>query len=798
MLDSTSALAIARRYLARGWQPVPIPYQQKRPPIRDWQFLDINADNVEQYFSGQQNIGVQLGPRSHDLIDVDLDCAEALRLANHFLPKTASIFGRSGKPASHRLYYPDALPNELQLKAAIQYKDERLRMMLELRLGGGDKGAQTVFPGSVHQDTGELISWSVDGEPGRVPFQELKAAVTKIAVGVLLLRHWPRVPGSRHEAALAVGGFLARAGWTVNEIGKMVATVARTAGDDEVDDRERAAVDSADNLATGRHVYGLPKLQETFGDKVAKKIADFVGYSEAAGKRKPKTTSAKTLLIINDGDLPATAKELAELFVADDRLRSNGHRPVIIVVHDGMPRAQELTVASVRTLAHEICQPVTQGDKNELFDTTLSEDLAGLYLFGLEGRWGLKTFRGITTAPVLGEDGTIRAPQGYDAESGLFCHQIPELKVPERPSEADARAALQRLRHRFRTFPFADSERIIVNGQNVTDLHAAIGLDESGFLVALLTAVVRQSLDLAPGYLCDAPSISGSGSGKGLLIKAMVIIGSGARPVPFTAGHNKEEFDKRLTAALIEARTAVFLDNFNGKDLRSDILESALTEEPVMVRALGHSKNVPLYTRTFICITGNGVQIALDMARRLLRTVLDAKVENPEQRKFAPGFLARVLADRPRLLSDALTIWRWGRQTQPEAGLPLGSYETWALWCRDPLLALGCQDPVKRIAETKAADPHRAKLVAIFDAWWFVHKDRKVEAADLDESVVELIDDKATRGEGGKLHFNRQFVARFLARHAGTRVGGYVLEQTKDTTLTRPIAAYRLLRPEPA
>ena len=147
-----------------------------------------------------------------------------------------------------------------------------------------------------------------------------------------------------------------------------------------------------------------------------------------------------------------------------------------------------------------------------------------------------------------------------------------------------------------------------------------------------------------------------------------------------------------------------------------------------MVRPMGHTKTVPLHTRTFIGITGNAVQIAEDMARRLLNTHLDARMENPEQRPFPPGFLDHVFAERANLLAAALTIWRWGRQTQPKPGKPLGSYEVWAQWCRDPLLALGMRDPVDRTDEIKAADPKRRELVAIFEQWWAAHGDHTIKA----------------------------------------------------------------------
>ena len=302
------------------------------------------------------------------------------------------------------------------------------------------------------------------------------------------------------------------------------------------------------------------------------------------------------------------------------------------------------------------------------------------------------------------------------------------------------RARIELLRQFFRTFPFADAARLYDPdlAVEIVDLTKPAGLDESSFLAALLTAVCRQSLDLAPGFLCDAPNFSGAGTGKGLLVKAICVIASGVRPSAFTSGHDAEEFDKRLTAALIEAHPAVFLDNFNSKNLTSDILASVLTESPAMVRPMGHTKTVPLHTRTFIGITGNGVQIAEDMARRLLNTHLDAHMENPEQRKFAPGFLDRVFAERANLLAAALTIWRWGRQTEPKPGKPLGSYEVWAQWCRDPLLALGIRDPVDRIAEIKAADPKRRELIAIFEQWWAAHGDAAAERPGTDHEVIKL------------------------------------------------------------
>jgi hypothetical protein len=518
-------------------------------------------------------------------------------------------------------------------------------------------------------------------------------------------------------------------------------------------------------------------------------------------KRAVRDAALLPPLIINNSDPTASARELARLIAARHDFLFNGNAPIFVAAEaESMPRALMVKAESVRILAHRICVPTKiQYGKNGAAEQTpvaLSEDIARLYLYGLEGSWGLKPFRGITTAPILSNDGSIRIANGYDPASGNWCHDIPIVDVPERPGEQAARAALGRLRQVFKTFPFADAEREIDAelGVEVVDLAKPAGLDESSFLVALMTGVCRQSLELAPAFLCDAPSFSGAGTGKGMLVKAICVIASGVRPAAFTSGHDAGELDKRLSAALIEAHPSVFLDNFNAKELQSDILASVLTENPAQVRVMGRTKNVPLNCRTFIGITGNGVEIAEDMARRVVKCRLDAKMENPEERKFQPGFLDDILAARQRLLADALTIWRWGRQNQIKARRPLGSFEVWCQWCRDPLVALGMRDPIDRLAEIKANDPKRKALVAIFDTWFAAHEDNTLKATDLDPTVLEVIDSKSSRKADGSIQFSRQRVASFLTRTTGTRVGGYSLTKAMLGPPSKEIAHYKLTR----
>ena len=113
--------------------------------------------------------------------------------------------------------------------------------------------------------------------------------------------------------------------------------------------------------------------------------------------------------------------------------------------------------------------------------------------------------------------------------------------------------------------------------------------------------------------------------------------------------------------------------------------------------------------------------------------------------------------------NDLRAIWRWGRQNAGlTRGKALGSFESWAEWCRDPLLALGCRDPVERMDEIKSDDPHRRQIVELFAAWAVRHGGRPVKAAALAESVQALVDPQGR----GRQHIAARGFAALTARTA--------------------------------
>jgi putative DNA primase/helicase len=306
-------LEYALDYARRGWNPVPIPYKTKKPIDGGWEKRIIREDNVPQYFNGHpQNIGVILGATSKGLTDIDLDCREAVEIASYVLPKTGAIFGRTNNRASHRLYVTNL--HESGLGARIAFKDPTRPVdkvtLLEVRIGGKDaegeiKGAQTVFPGSVHE-SGEAITWDEPGEPAEATGADLLRLARLLASCCLFARYWPG-QGTRHDAALALGGFLARAGIQPTQIKYLVEAIAKCAGDTEWKDRRDAAEDAARAYLEGKRAYGLPALKNTFGDEVARQAAEWLDYKGQADEATH-----------TDGAAPKTSRRFSNDIVTED------------------------------------------------------------------------------------------------------------------------------------------------------------------------------------------------------------------------------------------------------------------------------------------------------------------------------------------------------------------------------------------------------------------------------------------------------------------------------------------------
>ncbi len=273
-----TALEAARRYLARGWVPVPILRGEKGPHFEGWPIFRPKEAELPRYFPPGSNIGLLLGERSGGLVDVDLDSPEAIAIAPTFLPKTGLVHGRANKARSHYWYLVGPVPKSMRFNAPLDGK-----CLVELR----STGQQTLVPPSVHPSA-ETIQWDLEGEPARLAANTLQSALGRLAACALIVRRWPE-EGGRHDAAMALGGFLLRHGWTVEDIQRFVIAAARTAGDEEAVARGQDVLDTAEALAAGRTVTGGRTLIRLLGKEVVDRVVEWLKLdgNRADGRRAP-------------------------------------------------------------------------------------------------------------------------------------------------------------------------------------------------------------------------------------------------------------------------------------------------------------------------------------------------------------------------------------------------------------------------------------------------------------------------------------------------------------------------------
>lgn len=527
-----------------------------------------------------------------------------------------------------------------------------------------------------------------------------------------------------------------------------------------------------------RDAYGPSRpptrLLKDTEESLAEEIAEANEFTPA---KWSNGTQTKPRLLVKKSDPDVTVAALRDILAKQENIFERGG-PVRLIWNQARSHTviQTISADALILLSHQVCRPYEIRAKQDGSlaeqDCQLPKNMASMYL-SWEGYWKLRPLNGITPGLLLSENGEIYSGEGYNEATGIWQENVPDLSqhVPASPSKGDAEAALRTLRETFATFCFADAPTHPDPMTKVVKVDLAMppGRDESAFLNALLTAVCRPSLHLAPGILIHAAPISGAGSGKGLLARCIANIAFGREPHAVTAGPNNEELEKRIAAELIQGSPVVFLDNLNNRAFKSDQLASAITERPSRVRNFGTLTMAAINTCALVILTGNGLTVTEDLARRFLAIELDARSEDPESRRFIGDIHSEVITRRALLLAACLTIWRWGRQHKDlESGSPLGSFEQWCRWVRDPLIALGCQDPASKIREAKSKDSHREQVAAFFTHWWATYEDKPVTIATLEEGLARMIDPQ-NRG--------RQYLAAQIQRLVGTRVGGLLLSR---------------------
>lgn len=273
----TSPLAVLQTVAwmeKQGLKPVPLHHQSKAAINRDYVSLDYKPPGSDLWRKRLLGVGCVTGPLQNGPIDADLDCEEAVFFAARFLPPTTAIFGRSGKPRSHYLYRVDTTTFE---KTAFTDPADKNSTILELR---GDGGHQTVFPGSLHQDTGETIEWAKEGvafpDIGITTSEQLRKAAAKIAIATLIVRYiWS--DGYHNEPCKHLSGMFFYLEWPVDDAVEMIEAVMAYTNDS---DKSRIPTirSTYKRGESGKKISGAGVLRKQLGnDVIVDKLLELAG-----------------------------------------------------------------------------------------------------------------------------------------------------------------------------------------------------------------------------------------------------------------------------------------------------------------------------------------------------------------------------------------------------------------------------------------------------------------------------------------------------------------------------------------
>jgi putative DNA primase/helicase len=328
------------------------------------------------------------------------------------------------------------------------------------------------------------------------------------------------------------------------------------------------------------------------------------------------------------------------------------------------------------------------------------------------GHWRFQTLRGVISAPTVRPDGTLLDQEGYDPATKLWFKAdggVTLPAMPEKPSRADAKKALRKLKDLLQEFSFADGQSLSVA------------------LAAILTVVLRGAFLAVPIFLITAPEPR---SGKTYLIQVTGIIATGHRPVNTAGSINPEEMEKRIEAAGLAGRQILHFNNLpNGMALKSQALAQMSTEGQFVVRKLGgYEEGIIDCQATTAFVNGNNVTLSADLVERCAFCRINARMEDPGLRKFKYDPIEIVRKARGEYLAACFTIAR----AYLDAGAPkdnqtryVAGFEGWARFVQGPLVWLGCEDPLKSQLAARAMDADREQLFQILGVLRTIYNDQE-------------------------------------------------------------------------
>ena len=340
----------------------------------------------------------------------------------------------------------------------------------------------------------------------------------------------------------------------------------------------------------------------------------------------------------------------------------------------------------------------------------------------------LPILRRIVTTPVFARDGSLSLTPGYNATSGVFYAPREGFAALPVPDWVEAEQV--------------EEAKLILCGDLLPNFPFASSADRTNALGLFLLPFARDLIDgPTPNHLVEA---SIRGSGKTLLVNALLSAALGGDVATLTEQHDDEGWRKAITSHLLAALPVALIDNVN-RNVNSGALAAAWTATTWNDRILGKSElaNVPI--QTIWTMTGNNVTMSAELIRRSIRIRLVPDTDKPEDRS---GFKHENLKawcreNQAKLAWCAHVIIKWWLQhgqPKPEGLKPFGSFEEWQRVIGGCLYAIGFTDFLGNAKEFQAASDTDTDVRAAFCAnWWNWSQSSGFADARKDARVSDLL-----------------------------------------------------------
>lgn len=379
----------------------------------------------------------------------------------------------------------------------------------------------------------------------------------------------------------------------------------------------------------------------------------------------------------------------------------------------------------------------------------------------------LPVLKGIARQPYFRvEDGKLVTEPSYDATSKIVGIFDSQAFVIDEPTLENAKLGLQ-----------------MIVDDLLSEVHFVSDVDKAAALTAIFTAVVRPTLDYAPGFHVRAPVYGG---GKSYLCS---IIGQFAGPgenAKVAYPTTSEEATKVILALLLCNPAVIEFDDMDSDWKPHTVIKQIFTAETITDRILGQSKTATVSTKSLLLGSGNNVGPERDLLRRIVTIHLDPRNETPATMRYQGSPIDLLRQNREKYVSAVLTIMlAWREAGCPRENIPnIVTYDkAWSDYCRHPLIWLGLPDPATSLIEQVTNDPDGEAIGRVMHEWHAVFGSkattvrRVIESTeygnpDLKDALFEL-----PVVERGNINPNK--LGWFLKKNANRIVNGFEFQTAK-------------------